>query len=162
MNGFSGPKSSRDFREKAPRVEANNFPDLFCGKCGSYFLGLSVVINSRKLELPVVLEVESGDYNKHWSKLFSRYHFQFRNIQRAKGNGETFIQRQKEVRLRGGNIVRFRSVHHNRKTAMQGEQLTVKLMIFATARDLLEAAKKKDRIYTGGRLRLLDALNVWS
>ena len=153
-----------------PRVEANNFADLFCGKCGcilleSYFLAQSVEIKSRKLELLAVLVVE------RWLRqalaqlcIFFRYHFQFRTIQRAKGKGKAFIQRQREVHLPEGKITRFRSLHHHwlRKTGMQGERLPVELMSSATARDILEAVKKKCRIFTRRRLRRLDAWNVWS
>ena len=40
---------------------------------------------------------------------------------------------------------------------MQGKRLPVKLMSSATVRDILEAAKKKGRIFTRARLRRLDA-----
>lgn len=55
--------SAQKYVPGRPRVEANNFPDLFCGKSGcillkSYFLAQSVEIKSCKLELLEVLVVE--------------------------------------------------------------------------------------------------------
>ena len=84
----------------------------FCGKCGcvllkSYFFAQSVEIKSRKLELLVVLVVE-----RRLVQALAQALVPISNIQRAKGNEEAFIQRQKEVQLQEAKNSRFRSLHH--------------------------------------------------
>ena len=130
----------------------------FCGKCGckllkSYFFAQSVEIKSRKLELLVVLVVERRLVQALAQALylFPATISNFETFRGKETERRSFSVRKKsgskKQRIQDSEVCITVGLMKNRKTVMRGERLPVKLMSSATARDILEAAKKKHAAY---------------